>query len=129
MVSGELARLADAVRTGRVSATELVAEALRRIDASDGDLNAVVARRDEAAEAAALQVDAAVARGEDPGPLAGIPVLVKDLEDVAGMVTTQGSLLLADATPAEQHGTVPRRLTDAGAVIVGKSNLPEFLLE
>ena len=129
MVNGELARLAVAVRAGQVSAAELVAEALRRIDAIDGDLNAVVARCDEAAEAAAHDVDARVARGDDPGPLAGVPVLVKDLEDVAGMVTTQGSLLLADAAPAEQHGTVPQRLTDAGAVIVGKSNLPEFATE
>ena len=129
MAAGELARLADAVRGGKVSATELVAEALRRMDALDGELNAVVARCDDAAEEAAAAVDAAVARGEDPGPLGGVPVLVKDLEDVAGMVTTQGSLLLADSPPASAHGTVPKRLVDAGAVIVGKSNLPEFATE
>ena len=99
------------------------------MDALDPGLNAVVARCDDVAEVAASEVDAAVARGEDPGPLAGVPVLVKDLEDVAGMITTQGSLLLADAPPASRHGTVPQRLVDAGAVIVGKSNLPEFATE
>jgi Asp-tRNA(Asn)/Glu-tRNA(Gln) amidotransferase A subunit family amidase len=110
-------------------AMELVAEAMRRMDAIDPMLNAVVARCDDAAELAASEVDAAVARGKDPGPLAGVPVLVKDLEDVAGMVTTQGSLLFADALPAEQHSTVPHRLVAAGAVVVGKANLPEFATE
>ena len=129
MSSGEIARLADAVRSGRVSAAELVAEAYSRIDQHDGPLNAVVARCDDEAERVAAQVDAAVAAGRDPGPLAGVPVLVKDLEDVAGMVTTQGSLLFVDAPPASVHGTVPGRLAAAGAVIVGKTNLPEFATE
>lgn len=126
MDSGEIARLAGAVRAGRATAAELVAEAQSRIDQRDGGLNAVVARCDAEAELAAAQVDAAVAEGRDPGPLAGVPVLVKDLEDVAGMVTTQGSLLFVDAPPASAHGTVPGRLAKAGAVIVGKTNLPEF---
>jgi Asp-tRNA(Asn)/Glu-tRNA(Gln) amidotransferase A subunit family amidase len=99
------------------------------MDAIDGELNAVVARCDDVAEEAAAEVDAAVARGDDPGPLAGVPVLVKDLEDVAGLVTTQGSLLLADSPPASHHGTVPQRLVDAGAIVVGKANLPEFATE
>lgn len=128
-MDGELSRLAGAVRSGQVQAIELVAEALRRMDALDPALNAVVARCDDVAEAAAGQIDDAVARGEDPGALAGVPVLVKDLEDVAGMVTTQGSLLLAKAPPATAHSTVPQRLVDAGAVVVGKSNLPEFAAE
>jgi Asp-tRNA(Asn)/Glu-tRNA(Gln) amidotransferase A subunit family amidase len=128
-MASELTPLADGVRSGHVQAIDLVAEALRRMDALDSGLNAVVARCDDAAEQAAADVDGAVARGEDPGPLAGIPVLVKDLEDVAGMVTTQGSLLFADAMPAMANGTVPQRLVDAGAVVVGKSNLPEFATE
>ncbi len=129
MSQGDIAALADAVRTGRVSAVELVAEAYSRIDEHDGVLNAVVARCDEVAEEAAAAVDAEVAAGRDPGPLAGVPVLVKDLEHVAGMVTTKGSLLLVDSPAAADHGTVPRRLMDAGAVIVGKTNLPEFATE
>jgi Asp-tRNA(Asn)/Glu-tRNA(Gln) amidotransferase A subunit family amidase len=126
---GEIAGLADAVRSGKVRAVDLVDDALRRIDEHDAALNSVVARRDDEARRDAAQVDAAVAGGIDPGPLAGVPVLVKDLEDVAGMVTTMGSALFADAAPAAGHGTVPRRLTGAGAVIVGKSNLPEFATE
>ena len=129
MTQGELSSLAAAVRDGRVSALELVAEAQSRIDQHDGAINAVVARCDEAAEEAARVVDAAVAAGHDPGPLAGVPVLVKDLENVEGMVTTQGSLLFVDAPRASAHGTVPQRLVDAGAVIVGKTNLPEFATE
>lgn len=129
MTSGELAALADAVRGGLVSAAELLAEAQSRIDQHDGPINAVVARCDDAATRAAAAVDAAVAAGRDLGPLTGVPVLVKDLEDVAGMVTTQGSLLFVDAPPASAHGTVPQRLVDAGAVIVGKTNLPEFATE
>ncbi len=129
MTTGELAALADAVRDGRVSAAELVAEAQSRIDQHDGAINAVVARCDDAAARAAAAVDAAVAAGRDLGPLTGVPVLVKDLEDVEGMVTTQGSLLFVDAPPASAHGTVPQRLVAAGAVIVGKTNLPEFATE
>ncbi|MEO8107273.1 MAG: amidase [Actinomycetes bacterium] len=129
MGSGEIAQLADAVRSGRVSAAELVAEAQSRIDQFDGPLNAVVARCDEEAERAAAAVDIEVVAGRDPGPLAGVPVLVKDLEDVEGMITTQGSLLFVDASPASRHGTVPQRLVDAGAVIIGKTNLPEFATE
>ena len=67
--------------------------------------------------------------GGDPGPLAGISVLVKDLEDVAGMRTTQGSALFADAPVAARDGLTPSRLRAAGAVIVGKTNLPEFATE
>ena len=81
MTTGELSRLADAVRGGQVSAAELVAEAQSRIDQFDGPINAVVARCDDAAEQAAAAVDAAVAAGRDPGPLAGIPVLV-NMHDV-----------------------------------------------
>ena len=106
MAPGDIASLASAVRSGTVRAVDLVDEALRRIEVHDGALNAVVARCDDEAHHAAAEVDAAVASGRDPGPLAGVPVLVKDLEDVGGMVTTQGSALLADAAPASapRHG-------------------------
>jgi Asp-tRNA(Asn)/Glu-tRNA(Gln) amidotransferase A subunit family amidase len=124
---GILAALRDAVRSRRLSAEELVLESLRRIEAA-ADLGAVVAVRDEAI-ADAQAMDAMIARGDDPGPLAGIPLLVKDLEDVAGMRTTFGSLLYAEAAPAEHDGLVPRRLRAAGAVVVGKTNTPEFAFE
>jgi Asp-tRNA(Asn)/Glu-tRNA(Gln) amidotransferase A subunit family amidase len=128
-MSGEIEVVAAAVRSKQVSAAEVVELTLKRIESVNPALNAVIARCDDQARLAARQIDAAIDRGEDPGALAGVPVLIKDLEDVEGMVTTQGSLLFADATPAAAHDTVPRRLVDAGAVIVGKTNLPEFATE
>jgi Asp-tRNA(Asn)/Glu-tRNA(Gln) amidotransferase A subunit family amidase len=124
-----LRELADAVRTRRVSSCQLVERALERISHLDGPLNAVVALRADAALGEARAIDARVAAGDHPGPLAGIPVLVKDLEDVAGMRTTQGSVLFADAPLATQDGLTPSRLRAAGAVVVGKTNLPEFATE
>lgn len=119
----------DAVATGRVSAREAVEECLRRIAARDGALNSVVALRAEEALAEAGEVDRRLAAGEQVGPLAGVPVLVKDYEDVAGMPTRRGSVLLRDAPPATQDEVVPARLRAAGAVVVGKTNLPEFAIE
>jgi Asp-tRNA(Asn)/Glu-tRNA(Gln) amidotransferase A subunit family amidase len=124
-----LRELVDAVRTRRVSSCQLVERALERISHLDGPLNAVVALRADAALGEARAIDARVAAGDHPGPLAGIPVLVKDLEDVAGMRTTQGSVLFADAPLATQDGLTPSRLRAAGAVVVGKTNLPEFATE
>src|SRR5436190_6263777 len=129
MTTGDISDLAAAVRSGEVSAVALVDEALARIDRDDKAINAVVARCDERAHQEARRIDDGVRAGDDPGPLAGVPVLVKDLEDVKGMPTTQGSKLFADSRNATQHSTVPKRLTDAGAIIVGKSNLPEFACE
>ena len=124
-----LRTLADAVRTRRVSSHQLVERALERISRLDGHLNAVVALRADLALGEAQELDAQVAAGADPGPLAGIPVLVKDLEDVAGMRTTRGSALFADAPLAARDGLTPSRLRAAGAVVVGKTNLPEFATE
>ncbi len=121
-----LAELASAVRERRVSATELVQLALARIQRDNPRLNAVVALRAERALEEARALDRRVARGEDPGPLAGLPFLVKDMEDVAGMRTTYGSLLFAEAPAAVADGLVPRRLRAAGAIPIGKTNLPEF---
>ena len=117
------------MRTRRVSSQQLVERALERISRLDGSLNAVVALRAEPALADALALDARVAAGDDPGPLAGLPVLVKDLEDVTGLRTTRGSALFADAPPATQDGLTPARLRAAGAIVVGKTNLPEFATE
>ena len=121
-----LSELAGAVRDRRVSSRELVGLALSRIDRSNGELNAVVGLRAEQALSEAAALDERVAHGEDPGPLAGVPFLVKDIEDLAGMPTTFGSLLFADATPALRDGLVPRRLRASGAIPVGKTNAPEF---
>jgi Asp-tRNA(Asn)/Glu-tRNA(Gln) amidotransferase A subunit family amidase len=126
---GILSELADAVRTRRVSSHQLVERSLERIARLDGQLNAVVALRADLALGEARALDARVAAGGDPGPLAGVPVLVKDLEDVAGLRTTQGSALFADDPPATRDGLTPARLRAAGAIVVGKTNLPEFATE
>lgn len=122
-----LARLAREVRTGRRSAADLVERSLSRIDDAR-HLGAVVAVRADEARDEARRVDDAIARGVDPGPLAGLPVLIKDIEDVAGLRTTFGSLVFRDVAPAERDGVAAERLRAAGAVIVGKTNVPEFAL-
>jgi Asp-tRNA(Asn)/Glu-tRNA(Gln) amidotransferase A subunit family amidase len=127
--AGVLARVRDAIAARRVSAEETVRTALTRIEARDRTLNAVVALRAEEAIAEARQLDARLAHRDTAGPLAGVPLLVKDLEDVAGMRTTQGSVLFRDAAPAKADGLVPARLRAAGAIVVGKTNLPEFACE
>ena len=78
------------------------------------------------ARRAADDVDAAVARGEDPGPFAGVPFGVKDLEDCAGMPTSHGSLLYKDRPPVAEDSIHVARLRAAGAVPVGKTAAPEF---
>jgi Asp-tRNA(Asn)/Glu-tRNA(Gln) amidotransferase A subunit family amidase len=125
MISG----LADLVRSGTVSAEALVDHALQRIGRDDPSLNAVVAVRADEALEEARSLDARIRRGEDPGLLAGLPVLVKDVHDVAGMPTTFGSALFADAPPAESDGHITARLRAAGAIVVGKTNTPEFATE
>jgi Asp-tRNA(Asn)/Glu-tRNA(Gln) amidotransferase A subunit family amidase len=125
-VIGLLRRLLEG---GEVSARELVERSLRLVEAGDPVVNAVVALRAEEALAEADAVDRARAAGERLGPLAGVPVLVKDLEDVAGMRTARGSLRHADRPPATADGLVPGRLRAAGAVVVGKTSLPEEAFE
>ena len=121
---GPLSRVTRALDVGEVSARAVVATSLARLDASP--LNAAT---DLAADVALPRADA-IDRGEvAPGALLGAPTLVKDLEDWAGHPTRKGSLTLADAPPAATNAVVPQRLLDAGAIVVGKSTLPEFAIE
>jgi aspartyl-tRNA(Asn)/glutamyl-tRNA(Gln) amidotransferase subunit A len=118
--------LAGRVRSGSLTAAELVDHALARIDAVNPTVNAFVAVDGDRARAAAEAVDAVVASGGDPGPLAGIPLGVKDLEDAAGYVTTHGSAAHADRPPATADSELVARLVAAGCVVVGKTNTPEL---
>ena len=124
-----LAELAAAVRRREISSEELVRRSLDRIERLNPALNAVVLVRAEAALDDARDVDAAVARGDEIGPLAGLPLLVKDNEDAENLPTTYASLLRRDASPATRDHEVIARLRRAGVVVVGKTNLPEFALE
>ena len=121
--------MAREVAAGRLRAVEAVAQALSRIERDNPALNAVVAMRADEAIAEARALDVRLSAGEPAGRLAGVPVLVKDLEDVAGMATRKGSLLLADAPPASADSLVPQRLRAHGAIVVGKTALPEFAVE
>lgn len=125
-----LAELSAAVRSRAVSAEELVRTSLERIQRWNPELNAVVLVREQAIEEARA-LDARLARHEDPGdrPLLGLPLLVKDTEDATGLPTTFGSLLRADAGPAEADCEEVARLRAAGAIVVGKTNTPEFAFE
>lgn len=118
--------LAARVRAGELAARELVEHSLARIERLEPTINAFVAIDADAALAAAAAIDARVAAGDDPGPLAGIPLGVKDLEDAAGYVTTYGSDLHTADPPATDDSPLVARLKAAGCVVVGKTNTPEF---
>ncbi len=118
------AAIAAAVRAGQARAIDVVD---RSLAALAGDrMNAVTRVLTERARDEAAQVDAAIAAGRDPGPLAGVPYGVKDLFDVAGLSTTAGSTLYADAPPATADAEAIVRLREAGAVLVATLNMDEF---
>jgi Asp-tRNA(Asn)/Glu-tRNA(Gln) amidotransferase A subunit family amidase len=109
----------------KLSASELLASCIARIDKVDHAVNAMVARDYERARAAAKAADAATLRGEALGALHGLPIGIKDLEDVEGLRTTYGSALFAEHVPAKDDQIV-RSVRRAGAVIIGKTNTPEW---
>lgn len=117
--------LARRVRTRELSAVEVLEAHLAQIDRLNPRVNAIVTLLPEQARAAARAVDAAIARGEDPGPLAGLPVAHKDLAVTKGVRTTFGSPIYRDFVP-DVDAIIVERLKKAGAVSLGKTNTPEF---
>lgn len=117
--------LAAMVRRREVSARELLAAHLQRIDATNAAVNAIVTLDVDGAQAQAEAADQATARGEATGPLHGLPMAHKDTHLTGGMRTTWGSPLHADFVPAEDE-LVVARLRAAGGIRVGKTNVPEF---
>ena len=120
------AELAAAVRARRVSALELCDAAIARIERLDTQINAVVVRDFERAREQARQRDAAVAHGEVGAPLLGVPMTVKESYNVAGLPTTWGLAPFRDFRPT-QDAVLVARLKAAGAVILGKTNVPPSL--
>jgi len=118
----ELARL---IRTRELSATELLAAVLARISSVNPVLNAIVTLAADEAAATAAGLDARAVRGDLAGPLHGLPIAVKDLAETAGIRTTYGSPLFASFVPSFDAPHVAR-LRRAGAVLIGKTNTPEF---
>jgi Asp-tRNA(Asn)/Glu-tRNA(Gln) amidotransferase A subunit family amidase len=121
-----VAALAADVAARRISARELVTATLERIESVDPQINAFVAIDGESALTEATALDARIVAGETVGPLAGIPIGVKDLEDAAGFTTTQGSVVYADSPPAIADSPLVERLRAAGCIVVGKTNTPEL---
>ncbi|MGY1811342.1 amidase [Blastococcus sp. SYSU D00820] len=117
--------LAALLRTRELSARELLEAHLERIERVDPAVNAIVTLDAEGARAAADAADAALAGGEPVGPLHGLPVAHKDTHATGGMRTTWGSPLHADTVP-ERDELVVERLRRAGAIRIGKTNVPEF---
>ena len=123
--SASAVALRAAIADGSLSPSTLLEDCLARIERSHAALNAVVARDDAAARAAAEAAEAAQRAGQDLGPLMGLPVLIKDEMETAGLTTTFGSPLYRTHVPRRDAPLVAR-LRAAGAIVLGKTNLPEF---
>ncbi len=120
-----LADLVGKVRRKEISAREVTNHAIERLGALNETLNAFVAVDTDRARRDAAAIDERISRGEDPGPLSGIPVGVKDLEAVEGFRTTFGSVLRSNDAIQEKDCVHISRLRSAGAIILGKTNTPE----
>ncbi|MDE3083539.1 MAG: amidase [Acidobacteriota bacterium] len=124
MSAGPLSRVTRAVREKEITALAVTEAALGALSDA-ADLNVLAELDAEGALRAARDLD----EGHGGVPLAGAPTLVKDLEDWRGHPTRKGSRALADAAPAPSNSVVTQRLLDAGAIVLGKSTLPEFAIE
>ncbi len=120
-----ISEIAEGYRHGRYSPIEVTERALARIDALNPTLNAFITVSADAALASARQAETELQSGQDRGLLHGIPVALKDLVDTAGIRTTCGSRILSDNVP-DKDALIVNRLKQAGAVLLGKTNLLEF---
>ncbi|MFM2149998.1 MAG: amidase [Pseudomonadota bacterium] len=120
------AATAAAIRAGKQRAADLAEQAIADIAARDHRFNAFTERTVARARAEAAAVDAAVAEGRDPGPLAGVPYAVKNLFDLAGVTTLAGSVIERGRPPAARDAFLVRRLASAGGVCLGALNMDEY---
>jgi amidase len=120
-------QLARAIQNRSISAIEVMEAHLAQICASHSQINAAVEVLHEQALAAAAILDKRLAAGEPIGPLAGVPISIKDSIDVAGTRSTAGTLGRRNAPIAERDATLVHRLRQAGAIPIAKTNLPDLL--
>ena len=113
------------LRGSEVSSVELINSCIARIEALNPEINAVVAKDYERAQERARVADSARSKGEDLGPLHGLPMTIKDSLETAGLVTTSGAPELRNHVPSENAVAV-QRVIDAGAIILGKTNVPLY---
>src|ERR1700756_2466654 len=117
--------LAAMIRKRELKPSELMDATIRRIEATNPKINAFCELRADAAMAEAKALDEKIARGEQVGTLAGLPFGVKELEDTVGLHTTHGSKPFKDSV-AKTDSIQVARLKAAGAIVIGKTNAPEF---
>jgi amidase len=125
LVCATTTHLADLIRRKRVSSLEVVDACLARIEQVNPKLNAVVQIAADRARESARMADEAIVRGEVMGPLHGVPMTMKDSIDTAGIITTVGTMGRKRFVPKED-ATIVARLRAAGAILLGKTNTPEF---
>ena len=118
--------IAAATASGQTTATAVTTACLDRIERLNPRLNAFTTVTPDRARVKAAAVDAAVAAGVNPGPLAGVPFAVKNLIDIAGLTTVAGSKINRDDPPANADAPLVRRLEAAGAILVGALNMGEY---
>ncbi|HEY5892961.1 MAG TPA: AtzE family amidohydrolase [Chthoniobacterales bacterium] len=118
--------IADEVRSGKRSAVSFVNSALESARALNPALNGFTSITEERAILESKSMDTLVARGQDPGPLAGVPFAVKDLFDVEGITTLAGSKIDRDKPAATRDGTLVERMRLAGACLIGATNMDEY---
>ncbi len=118
--------LAKKVEDKEISPSELVQFALDKIEELNPKINAFIAVDGDFALSEARELDKSIARGDLPGPLAGIPIGVKDMEDAKNFVTSKGSALFASTPKQKDDSILVSRLKSAGCIVVGKTNTPEL---
>ncbi len=118
--------IAQAVRGRKLSALDVIEAALARIAKHDPILNSFTDVTADRARAKARAIDAAIAAGKNPGPLAGVPFAAKNLFDVQGLATRAGSKINRDLKPSQRDATLIERMEAAGAVLVGALNMGEY---
>ena len=127
LIFGSAMGIVAAIRDRSVSAVEVVQAHLERIEQVNLNLNAVVQIASDRALGEARAADAALARGESLGPLHGVPITIKDSHDTEGIISTGGTLGRKDFVP-DADATAVARMRAAGAIVLGKTNTPEFTL-